>query len=535
MIVKCTDCNSSYAVDDSKVTNKKFGFICPKCNKSVIIDNRKADESLSMVSESSDFGLQDEKKDFFPGAAPDRKSAGTGTGITLPEEDDLMKMLDEGDDSVEAGSTVKSGERKLDDVDLSDLDLKGGTVKEPEEEPLSLDDFDLSDELRDAGISMEKGGNKKTPPETDLMDGPRISDDEFRPLEEDLMTDDLIVDESLMSGQDLDEMSRKSEKKQSAGISDGSAGGMKVDSVFSKGSKEEEIDESITIDLDSLDIQLDEESAAPVQKVPDEQTEFNGIDVGAVKATGRGDDEDLDITIDLDSLDLPLEEEEGFKKGEVVDEDERLTIADAGLTLDELDKKAVTSNKETPDGESDDDIRLSIDDIEPGMTVDDLAQTDSKEELFISDDFKTDELPEMDMEKFTGEKDTKAVGFVKQTAGPGEAKVSNLKPEGESPVKKQKKESKDFLDIETKEEQDRPDIDELKPVKIPADNVEGGVINFSVDYSLKYSRLGAILRVLGLYYITLIPHTRTVYIRTSFINCRIFKLAYNPVHGTIAR
>ena len=40
MKIRCTNCNAAYAVDDEKVAGKKFGFECPKCGVSVVIDNR---------------------------------------------------------------------------------------------------------------------------------------------------------------------------------------------------------------------------------------------------------------------------------------------------------------------------------------------------------------------------------------------------------------------------------------------------------------------------------------------------------------
>ena len=48
MIVKCSDCQASYSVDDSKVTNKKFGFSCPKCGANVIIDNRAIESGVEL-------------------------------------------------------------------------------------------------------------------------------------------------------------------------------------------------------------------------------------------------------------------------------------------------------------------------------------------------------------------------------------------------------------------------------------------------------------------------------------------------------
>jgi hypothetical protein len=84
MIVRCTNCDSAFAVDDVKVNNKKFAFTCPKCDYENVIDNRMevksslagpaiVDEAMRDTGDemSSGTGLREEalvgggKDDFF--------------------------------------------------------------------------------------------------------------------------------------------------------------------------------------------------------------------------------------------------------------------------------------------------------------------------------------------------------------------------------------------------------------------------------------------------------------------------------------
>ena len=51
-----------------------------------------------------------------------------------------------------------------------------------------------------------------------------------------------------------------------------------------------------------------------------------------------GADEEQNITLDLDSLDITLDEVEEFKEGVTLDDDdERLTLDDAGISIDQLE------------------------------------------------------------------------------------------------------------------------------------------------------------------------------------------------------
>jgi hypothetical protein len=84
-----------------------------------------------------------------------------------------------------------------------------------------------------------------------------------------------------------------------------------------------------------------------------------------------------DITLDLDSLDIQLDEHAETLPGEqIIDEDEKLTLEDAGITIDELIEE---QKKETI--EEEEELKLSLDEIEPGLTADDLHKELTESEL----------------------------------------------------------------------------------------------------------------------------------------------------------
>ncbi len=64
MIVRCSECNAAYQVDDEKVENKRFAFTCPKCRAHVIIDNRvesMPDISMAEVETEQSFEQKPQK------------------------------------------------------------------------------------------------------------------------------------------------------------------------------------------------------------------------------------------------------------------------------------------------------------------------------------------------------------------------------------------------------------------------------------------------------------------------------------------
>ncbi|MDY6968679.1 MAG: hypothetical protein SVR08_08510 [Spirochaetota bacterium] len=217
----------------------------------------------------------------------------------------------------------------------------------------------------------------------------------------------------------------------------------------------------ITIDVESLDIQLEEDSESPGLM----QIEENSDEVGISDADEYNHDhinEDVDITIDLDSLDLPLEEVEVIAKGETLDEDDRLIIEDTSVPIDEL--VIETKSPAIPVPPSTKSVRLQID--ESIDTMDDDIDFQTKREF--------DDLPEIDLDDIVHE--------------PQVAEEDN------------------FLDLETRRDfaEHQAKLNVYDDYSI--DMTPAGTVNFSIDYSLKCSPLSALARLLGLYYIKLIPH-----------------------------
>ena len=76
MIVRCTNCNSAYSVDDSKVEGKKFGFGCPKCGTSVVVDNRPETDfhAASAPENNLSFEAMDKSSGSFSGSGAEDNS-----------------------------------------------------------------------------------------------------------------------------------------------------------------------------------------------------------------------------------------------------------------------------------------------------------------------------------------------------------------------------------------------------------------------------------------------------------------------------
>jgi len=499
MIVRCTECNAAYAVDDEKVQDKKFGFSCPKCGTNVIIDNRGqagTHEHPEETAEPAGF-------DFDEDAALSVEMGETGTGTDMsgdePEdapvpgemdEDILADMPQLPEEEATTGESEAADDFFMgDDVqmdvpdsvevereDTAEPSLEEGTLEEGIDE-----DFDLSEDImaedkpadlpaEESAFSIEdESGISETGSGVE-----EVSDEELQALED-------------IEGLDL-EPQQEAEPDES--VSSESEDKIRTDEVFSKES--EELDESLTIDLDSLDIQLDEEEKAsetgPEEMMSDETDEY--LDFEPAKSSSQmpeEGEEDLDLTLDLDSLDIPLDEIEGVQPGEEVEEDERLTLEDAGLTIDEL----VDATPVMDESEDEEELRLSIDEIDPNLTIDNIHRelTDEESAQLLEDtsEIDLDELPEIDLDEF--DKDAYSMELLEEPGIPSQ-------PGGTT--------GEEFLDLETGRE-----ISEYQPITFDekeTDMVPGGVSSFSIDYALSFSRPGGILRLTGLYMLSLIPH-----------------------------
>ncbi|HOO71953.1 MAG TPA: DUF4389 domain-containing protein [Spirochaetota bacterium] len=563
MIVRCTSCNSAFAVKDEKVLNKKFAFTCPKCSHENIIDNK--GESFTELEESltsRDEGTFD-TTGLSIGTAVSEKE--TVKQAPAHEEPSLEEDLDLGDFSLDEEPPQEKSRKPqeeidtslTDDLDLSDEALAGadealdltledesGTAAAAEPD-LDLSDMDTTetdadealtlDDLDDtSSLETEKDTSLDIGAEIDAMDNfddiPVYDDQKelaatgekpgrIESVEEDLLADfePIDIDEekpASAAGMDLEEDF----------IIDTETGeNIKTEQVYSKNKADEE---DITIDMDSLEIDLDEGDEKPRQaekpSSPNEEDitlDLDTLDIdleeGETISEGEkpqdydnldffeeqppSESKEEDITLDLDSLDIQLDETDEFKKGEVIEDDEKITLEDAGLTLEELTSEEISSATGKPHEEDEEeDIKLSIDDIDPSLSIDNIENELKEADSILSTDtgasepslMDTDEdLPDIDLDSFED--------AVPASAAAG--KVSNLR---------KKSASDDFFDedlIDIDLDSDLGRASDSVKEKI-SDAVPGGTVNFSVDYSLKYSRLLAFLRLIQVFTLGLVPH-----------------------------
>ncbi len=489
MIVRCTHCDAAYAVDDSKISNKKFGFSCPKCGTNVIIDNRRAERAAAATAER---GRPDE---FDAGLDLPIEEEGAASGEPMPTDEELAKALEEFDSiSIDeepgTGDSLSTEDFGLDAVESlaageHEESADAGEREQPEDEPLKLEDFgeSLDAEMKEPAGEFD---DMNFIDDTDAKAGPAPA----RPGPD--APDGGIDFDAIMLE---DEPPRKKTAPPKGGGMDFPdeimiEGDIRSDEVFSKDSAD--IDESITIDLDSLDIELDEgaqkKGTVPDNAVPGDDFMLNDLEDAAPSGPSRPADDEFDTTIDLDTLDITLDEVEELKRGVDIDDDERLTLEDTGLSIDELgaDDTPAAAESHTIDDSlaGEEDIKLNLREIDPSLSVDDLA---GESDLRIIDE---ESLPEIDLEKL--QKEDLAEDLFPSDGGRG-------------PERRRAVSSEDYLDIETRQEFSRYQSDLEKGGPAGMDTVPGGVINFSIDYSLSHSRPGAILRLAGLFMIGLLP------------------------------
>ena len=194
--------------------------------------------------------------------------------------------------------------------------------------------------------------------------------------------------------------------------------------------------------------------------------------------------EDEDITLDLDTLDIPLDETDEIQSGEALGEDEKITLEDAGLTIEELSGDEIAGlQKDTEDEEED--IKLSIDDIDPSLSIENIETELQAAEPFLMEEEQTlldedDDLPDIDFESFEEEYETAAPARAAQTL------------------------DDDRIDIDF---HDQGLAGEEKSIRQKiSDTVPGGSVTYSVDYSISYSRTGALLRLFQIFTLGMIPH-----------------------------
>ncbi len=511
MIVSCTNCDSKYSVDDSKVEGKKFGFNCPKCGNTVEVDNREKrkklyDDSDELMSPAGDKGVLIEEKDS---GLPSKEELGVALGDLTSETEDEEGNLNIEDMELPnlegLGEISETGETADDAIDISTDEFASKEFQFQEPAAERGTDFEINEDTGKtdkedflAIVGSEKKKAKKSGNEIDLFE-------DFNPIEEENIenknTGEKTPDERIMFEEESGNEAAESDKDIMNEV--------KSDEIFSNKAVKEDEDENITIDLDSLDIQLEEdvdgiaekdieieelsETVAPSKtedvEIMDFADEIGEKRAKPVKKPKKISEEDEDITLDLDALDLTLDEVEELKEGERMDmederidiSDERITLSDAGLTPDELVIDEDLSAKQ----QTEEDIRLSIDEVAPDTTLEIAPEaapevsikkvlSGKKEKIHMQ--FDEDELPEIDLDKLD---------------------------EDDNYAAAEDEESEDIHSIRDFREHEaeiaNPDTD-------IRDTVPRGVINFSIDYSLRFSRIGAIFRLLCLFPVVMIPH-----------------------------
>lgn len=532
MIVSCKKCETNYSVDDEKVANKKFAFTCPKCDMENVIDNRRSPRppvtagAVRPETRERGAGL----KAALPDEGERRQGSEAGASDIQPpgdealleesgfSEDDLSGLAEpEGMGELSAGSgetgPAASAQRRsdipLDDQGLEDLELpeidetevKGaaepsfeelsddiGDVREKDiaitdeleadddaSKPIHLDEGDdiealLADEgkeIVDDFEPLEKEHPASRQAEPDIPLDEEIKSEEIYRAEKALKEDDLALDLDTLDI-DLGEVSPAPPVKEA---------GDRSAAVPTRAKPSDE--ENITIDLDSLDIDLQEEAKVSEGEHPEDLeldiSDFSDESIEELKGVeAKSEAEDESITLDLDSLDITLEETGEIKRGEEFDEDETLTVEDAGLSMDDLtgDELSVVSDETALRGE---DSAAHEEDFERELRE---AEAILAESGGIPDDLTLEELndlPDIDIDKELGVASERAITL----------------------------EEDELLRID-----DRASISEAGGglrKELP-DLVTGGAVNFSIDFALKYSRLGALARLTGLYAIRMIPH-----------------------------
>ncbi len=684
MIVRCKGCDSAFAVDDAKITNKKFAFTCPKCATENIIDNRasaeegarpssaipvagvaaagagaaaagaalysKTPESKSTVkpSDDMDFNLPDENAliDDMDFSIPDEKPSTAKESMdfsetALPSENDELTIPD----LEEAGDLPEFDDSSLNDIDNLDLDFDSASTESEKFETASDSEEDQEEfvSFDDSGEVEASGKNK----DLDLPEIDKLGTDSTLPVMDELddfadlpVYDDKAADLEFDSSSNLEEISLD-EKKLSSGIESSEitddflpidddilseSGSVKnkednefedfdipevIESDQNDGIKSEDIykktgsDDDITIDLDNLDIELEDDVDAPISSeapevtasaVSEDSTEtldLESLDIdlddGGSVLSGEEvvddfvsfDDENMDQkfadkdslndeTLDLDSLDIPLEETGEFKKGEELDDDDKLTLTldDAGLTMDELSMASVDENASSEEDE--DELRLTIDEVDPSLgMIDNLEQdlreaesvlsrtsvaealltgsgksslsgkTDSAESKLMFDEI--DDLPEIDLDdeltdfKFQEDEFDKRIISLDSDDSIGLSRTSSAMAGAgalgaaavAAGIAAKNRRKNDALDL--KDDSISKGVFDLKEDSEYDDNLlsgkkernidyKGSVV-FSIDYSLYYSKIGALIRLFFIYLIGLLPHYLVVllYSALSFI------------------
>ncbi len=482
-------------------------------------------EELSVDLDSLDIDLDDDtvKGDDFENEelnlTSDESFFETDSSIGEDDEDipiDLDNLdidLEEDDDLVTSGPAFTLTEDESEDIsltsdtndsfDLDDIDLESDEFDNDMTLDISDDssmDDDLSIDLENLDIDLDTSDAKQaavkeqkdyeTKEEYNSDDDDNDDDDE---INIDLDSLDIELDESDMEPVDNDLM--QLDDSLDDDLFDDIAGDNDDDQLSATpiALPADDDDNDITIDLDKLNVDLDDDAAQldtdsldTERKIDSDETiDLDSLDADFEEsdAFNTGEDlfdEDESISIDLDTLDLGSETASVESDGE---DESRLSLSDAGLTLDEIETESVKESFSSNDlsltdiDDDEDELHLTADEV--NINLDDVTEEDESSSIFDPepdnfDEFDSlehipaDELPELDLDRFD--------------------EIVPEKPAASSET--------DIFDIGTYESGTNNDDGVVGP----------GYIQFSVDYSLRYSRIKALLKFFGIYYILYIPH-----------------------------
>ena len=105
MIVSCSNCNSKYTVDDSKIIGKRFGFNCPKCGSTVEFDNRDKKKEIKKTERAGqEFPSADELESElsnFASETTDEESLNI-QDMDLPDIENMGEISEEGETAFDA-------------------------------------------------------------------------------------------------------------------------------------------------------------------------------------------------------------------------------------------------------------------------------------------------------------------------------------------------------------------------------------------------------------------------------------------------
>ncbi|HPF07466.1 MAG TPA: DUF4389 domain-containing protein, partial [Spirochaetota bacterium] len=446
-----------------------------------------------------------------------------------PDKSKGDKTVDE--DLLEIGLEleVEAPEKTASDRDVKvssqdDIDAMFAELPSEEEENIpgkakrdKTGDDDITVDLDALDIELE-GDIPLTEDELSTIDNAG-SPEQISTEEEPLFDDDITIDMDSLDI-DIEEAGdiHKPESTEGASSADEEELILNIDEFEDEFPEEKKVkkpappEDDITLDLDSLDIELDEsEIQIPAEKTAKAKPAIEEIDESAEedlklsvdemdvdieeleekplkKAAIEEAEEDESITIDLETLDIEVAETPEIMSGEMTEEDEKLTLDDAGLTFSEL-----TDEEKSPESAEaeEEDLILSLDEVDPELKLHEIGEKAPASEKLLSE--TVEELPEIDLDEY------EAV-----------IREEELKSEKESDVIIEGLDEFDKLELsEISERTHRPvdlDILEYEEEGEESYTPTKGSTTFSIDYSLKYSRLGAFLRLIGLYMFSMIPH-----------------------------